>query len=126
MNPFLSKNAPKPAGHYSQAMIWGDLIFVSGQLPICPKTGNKINNSIEQECSQTIENLKNILEDAGSNLNQVLKTTVYITDIKLWGKVNEIYANYFQNHKPARAIVPVLELHYGLKIEIEAIAICKN
>ena len=123
MEPFLSENAPKPGGHYSQAMIWNDLIFVSGQLPIHPVTGEKINGSIEDQCAQTLGNLKTILEDAGSGLHQVLKTTIYISDIELWGKVNEIYASYFGSHKPARAIVPVKELHHGFKIEIEAIAI---
>ena len=126
MESFLSKKAPKPGGHYSQAMIWNDLIFVSGQLPIHPQTGEKINGTIEEQCTQTLENVKLILEDAGSGLDQVLKTTIYIADIDLWGKVNEIYASFFGEHKPARAIVPVKDLHYGFKIEIEAIAIRKK
>ena len=126
MEPVLTQNAPKPGGHYSQAMIWNDLIFVSGQLPINPHSNEKINGSIEDQCRQTLENLKAILEDSGSGLDQVLKTTVYISDIELWGKVNEIYSSFFANHKPARAIVPVNTLHYGFQIEIEAIAIRKK
>ncbi len=117
-----TSNAPAPAGHYSQAVVYNDLIFVSGQLPINPETKEKITGTIEEQAHQTLKNVKAILEAAGSNLQNVLKTTVYISDISLWGPVNEIYAEYFGNHKPARAIVPTRELHHGFKIEVEAIA----
>jgi len=117
-----TSKAPAPAGHYSQAVVYNDLIFISGQLPINPETKDKITGSIEEQADQVLKNLKAILEAAGSNLQNVLKTTVYISDINLWGPVNEIYASYFGKHKPARAIVPSRELHYGFKIEIEAVA----
>jgi len=117
-----TSKAPAPAGHYSQAVIYNDLIFISGQLPINPETKEKITGTIEEQAHQTLKNVKAILEAAGSNLQNVLKTTVYISDISLWGPVNEIYAEYFGNHKPARAIVPTRELHHGFKIEVEAVA----
>lgn len=117
-----TSKAPPPAGHYSQAVVYNDLIFISGQLPINPETKDKITGSIEEQAHQAFKNVKAILEAAGSNLQSVLKTTVYISDISLWGPVNEIYAEYFGNHKPARAIVPTRELHHRFKIEIEAIA----
>jgi 2-iminobutanoate/2-iminopropanoate deaminase len=117
-----TSKAPAPAGHYSQAVVYNDLIFISGQLPINPETNRKITGSIEEQADQVLKNVKAILEAAGSNLQNVLKTTVYISDISLWGPVNEIYAAYFGNHKPARAIVPTRELHHGFNIEIEAVA----
>ncbi len=117
----FTPDAPPPAGHYSQAMIWRDLVFVAGQLPITPER-EKILGSIEAQTQQALENLKAIVEAAGSSLSQVLKVTVYITDIGLWDQVNEVYAAFFGEHRPARAIVPVKELHYGFLIEIEAIA----
>ncbi len=117
--------APTPAGHYAQAMCWNDLIFVAGQLPIAPD-GKKVLGTIGEQTRQTLENLRAILDAAGSDLQHVLKTTVYVTDIALWNDVNAIYAQYFGDHKPARAIVPVKELHYGFFIEIEAIAVKKS
>ena len=118
----LTPNAPKPGGHYSQAIIHNGLIYVAGQLPIDSATGEKKLGSIEEQTEQVLSNLRAILEAAGSSLNRVLKTTVYVSDIELWSKVNEIYARTFGEHRPARALVPVKELHYGFKIEIEAIA----
>jgi len=102
--------------------VYNDLIFVSGQLPVNPETNEKILGSIEDQAHQALKNLKAILEAAGSNLQNVIKTTVYITDISLWDSVNKVYASYFGDHKPARAIVPTRELHNDFKIEIEAIA----
>ena len=114
--------APFPAGHYSQAVEFNDLIFVSGQLPVNPETNEKNLGSIDDQAHQALKNVKAILEAAGSNLQNVIKVTVYISDIALWGNVNKIYATYFGDHKPARAIVPTRELHHGFKIEIEAVA----
>ena len=115
-------NAPDPAGHYSQAVVHGDMVFVSGQLPIVPETGEKITGAIEDQTLQTLKNVTAILEAAGSSKDKVLKVTIYIPDMELWGKVNQVYADFFGDHKPARAVVPTRELHGGLKIEIEAIA----
>ena len=118
-------NAPLPAGHYVQASVWNDLIFVSGQLPINPVTKQMITGPIDAQSRQVLENVKAILEAAGSDLSHVLKTTVYIADIALWDQVNAIYADFFGDHKPARAVVPTNKLHYGFLIEIEAVAVRK-
>jgi 2-iminobutanoate/2-iminopropanoate deaminase len=118
----LTPNAPAPGGHYSQAIVHNGLVYVAGQLPIDPKTGERKLGPIEEQAEQTLENIRAILQAAGSDMNRVLKMTVYISDIDLWGKVNEVYAHFLGDHRPARAIVPVKELHYGFQIEIEAIA----
>jgi 2-iminobutanoate/2-iminopropanoate deaminase len=120
---FIStKDAPTPAGHYSQAIVHNGLVYVSGQLPIDPRTGEKRTGSIEEQTEQVLRNMKAILEASNSGIARVLKVTVYISDIELWGKVNTVYEHFFKDHRPARAVVPTRELHYGFKIEMEAIA----
>lgn len=114
--------APAPAGHYSQAVIHNGTVYVAGQLPIDPATGEKNLGSIEEQTDQVLANLAAILKASGSSMNRVVKTTVYVSDIADWAKVNAVYAKHFGAHKPARAVVPVPELHYGFKIEIDAIA----
>jgi 2-iminobutanoate/2-iminopropanoate deaminase len=126
MKKILTPNAPQPAGHYSQAVVHKGLVYVAGQLAIDPLTGERKLASIEEQTEQTLKNVAAILEAAGSDLQHVLKTTVYITDISLWGQVNETYAKVFGEHRPARAIIPVKDLHYGFLIEIEAIAALKE
>jgi 2-iminobutanoate/2-iminopropanoate deaminase len=122
MKRIVTLNAPQPAGHYSQAIVHNDLVYVSGQLPIEPETGKRILGPIEEQTTQVLENLSAILKEANSDLNRVLKTTVYVSDISLWDKVNAVYSEFFGNHRPARAVVPTRELHFGFQIEIEAIA----
>lgn len=122
MKEVSTQNAPKPAGHYSQAIVHNNIVYVSGQLPIDPKTGEKRLGSIEEQTEQALKNLSEILKAAGSNINQVIKTTVYVSDIELWGRVNAVYARFFGEHRPARAVVPTRNLHFGFQIEIEAIA----
>ena len=122
MNKILTPAAPQPAGHYSQAIIHNKVIYVSGQLPIDPLSREKTIEPIEEQASQALNNLKAIIEASGSDLDHILKTTVYISDINLWDRVNTVYANFFGNHKPARSIVPTRELHFGFQIEIDAIA----
>jgi 2-iminobutanoate/2-iminopropanoate deaminase len=122
MEMISTPNAPKPAGHYSQAIVHNNLVYVSGQLPIDPESGEKRIGSIEEQTEQALKNLSEILLAAGSNLNQVLKTTVYISDIELWDRVNAVYARFFGEHRPARAVVPTRNLHFGFQIEIEAIS----
>ncbi len=126
MEQILTPNAPRPAGHYAQAIVHRGLVYVSGQLPVDPATGEKRTGSIEEQTMQALENVKAILQAAGSDLEHVLKTTVYVSDIQLWDRVNTVYARVFGAHKPARAVVPTRELHYGFKIEIEAIAALKD
>ncbi|MCP4709093.1 MAG: RidA family protein [Planctomycetes bacterium] len=114
--------APMPAGHYSQAIIYDGLVYVSGQLPIDPETGAEKFGTIEDQAEQVLSNIGEILLAAGSDLNHVIKTTAYITDIELWPRVNASYAAVFGEYRPARAVVPTKELHYGFLIEIDAVA----
>jgi 2-iminobutanoate/2-iminopropanoate deaminase len=122
MKKILTHKAPNPAGHYSQAIVHEGLVFVSGQLPFDPLTGEKVNGPIEEQTQQVLKNLTAILEAAGSSLDRVLKVSIYVSDISLWGKVNEVYSRVFGSHRPARAVVPTRDLHFGFKIELEAIA----
>ena len=118
----FTENAPKPSGHYSQAVVSNGLVFVAGQLAIDPATGAKLTGSIEEQTEQCLRNIDEILKASGSDLGRVLRMTIYISDIDLWSAVNDVYARIMGDHRPARAIVPVKELHYGFKIEIETIA----
>lgn len=126
MNSIHTKNAPEPGGHYSQAVVHNGMIFVSGQLPIDPVTGTKLSGEIEAQTNQVLKNLKSILEAANSGKAYLLKVNIYISDISLWNKVNQIYSDFMGSYKPARAIVPTKELHHGFKIEVEAIAATKE
>jgi 2-iminobutanoate/2-iminopropanoate deaminase len=122
MHPISTENAPTPAGHYSQGMIHEGLVFVSGQLPIDPASGQPRVGSIEEQTKLAIENVASVLEAAGSGLDRVIKTTVYVSDVDLWARVNAVYAQCFGEHRPARAVVPTRELHFGCQVEIEAVA----
>ncbi|HEX7175292.1 MAG TPA: Rid family detoxifying hydrolase [Pyrinomonadaceae bacterium] len=118
----LTQNAPAPGGHYSQAVVHNGLVYVAGQLAIDPRTGERKLGSIEEQTEQVLRNVAAILEAAGSDLSRVLKMTVYVADIELWAAVNTVYARVMGEHRPARAIVPTKELHYGFLVEIDAIA----
>jgi len=122
MLAILTSDAPAPAGHYSQAIVHDNIVYVAGQLPIDPETGSKRVGSIEEQTEQALKNLAAILKAANSGLEHVLKTTVYVSDIQLWDRVNRVYAEFFGDHRPARAVVPTRDLHFGFQIEIEAIA----
>jgi len=122
MKVISTANAPRPAGHYAQAIVHNGLVYVSGQLPIDPQRPDQPPGSIEQQTEQALRNVAAILEAAGSDLQHVLKTTVYVSDIALWARVNAAYARVFGSHRPARAVVPSGELHHGYQIEIEAMA----
>jgi len=122
MKPILTSLAPEPAGHYSQAITHLGLVFVSGQLPIDPATRQVVPGGIEEQARQTIENVKQILLASGSDLSSVLKSTIFITDEKYWPDLNRVYAECFGDHKPARAVIPCGELHYGALLEMEVIA----
>lgn len=117
-----TNNAPTPAGHYSQAVVYNGLVFVAGQLSIDPKTGEKRLGSIEEQTEQALSNVSEILKAANSDLSRVLKMTVYVSDINLWAAVNSVYARVMGEHRPARAVIPTGDLHYGFLIEIDAIA----
>lgn len=115
-------DAPIPAGHYSQATVHDGVVYVAGQLAIDPATGERKLGSIEEQTERTLRNVEAVLKAAGSDFSRVLKMTVYVADIELWGAVNATYARILGDHKPARAIVPTKDLHHGFLVEIDAIA----
>ena len=110
-------------GPYSQAIAVGSFIYTSGQIPIHPKTGEVVGNEIQQQAEQVLENLKNVLEAAGSGMDKVVKTTVFIKDMNSFSKVNEVYAKYFKEPYPARSCVEVSKLPKDVLVEIEAVAV---
>ncbi len=112
----------KSNGHYALATIHQDTVYVSGQLAVDSATGEKKFGTIEEETIQVLENIECILNEAGSQKNQILRMTIYISDIGLWDRFNCVYKEFFGDHKPARTVVPTNELHFGFKVEIEAIA----
>ncbi len=113
------------AGPYSQAVIAGDFIFTAGQIPLDGKTG-QIVEGIDKQTHQTFSNLIEVLKTAGTNLEHVVKTTIYLKNITDFAKVNEIYASYFVSHKPVRSTVEVARLPKDVLIEIDAIAVKKS
>ena len=113
--------APAAIGPYSQAIQAGDFLYVSGQIPVDPKTGN-VPAEIQAQARQSLENLKAIVEAAGYTLSDVVKTTVFAADIADFAAVNEIYAEYFSREAPARSFVAVKDLPKGVGLEIEAVA----
>lgn len=114
--------APKALGPYSQALKYNGLVFVSGQIPINPENGQLLTGSIAEQTAQVLKNLQAILKEAGSDLNKVLKATVYLKDMNDFEVVNKVYGEYFQDVKPARACVQVARLPKDVSIEIDAVA----
>ena len=123
-NPVYTPNAPAAIGPYSQGVQAGNLLFVSGQIPIDPATGEFAGTDIVTQTNQSLTNIKNILAAAGYSLNDVVKTTVLLADIADFAAMNAVYAEYFSENKPARACFAVKDLPRGALVEIEAIA-CK-
>ena len=117
--------APGAIGPYSQAIITGNLLFASGQLPINPETGKMPEGSIGNRARQVFENLRAIVEEAGGTLDDVVKTTVFLTDLQDFKEMNEVYATYFSAPFPARSAVQVAALPLGADIEMEAIVSLK-
>ena len=112
---------PRSNGHYSMCIEHNGFLFISGQLPI--EGENKtIPETIEDQTLLVLNKLKLILEEAGSDIKHVIQLRVYLSNIEMWDKVNVVYAEFFGDHKPVRAVVPTGELHYGCLIEIEAVA----
>ncbi|MES2360953.1 MAG: RidA family protein [Pseudomonadota bacterium] len=117
-------NMAPPGGHYSHAVIAGGLVFVSGQLPITP-SGERLNHaSFEEQATQTLANVQAALEAAGSTVAQLVQVRVYITSIGNWPAFNQLYEAWAGLSMPARAVVPVPELHYGFAVEVEAVGQC--
>ena len=118
----FTENAPKPVGPYSQAIKAGNFLFIAGQIPLDPKTGKIVGENIKEQAKRVLENIKAIVEAAKGRLEDIVKVNVYIRDIKLFGEFNEVYEEFFGEHKPARAVVEVSGLPKDVLVEIEAIA----
>ena len=122
MKSITTEKAPAAVGPYSQAVVAGNLVFVSGQIPVDPATGNIPENIVDQ-ARQALTNLKNVLEASGSGMDKAVRVTVYITDISAFADVNKVYAEFFKEPYPSRSCVEVSKLPKGVKIEIDAIAV---
>jgi 2-iminobutanoate/2-iminopropanoate deaminase len=122
MRSVETQHAPRPGGHYSQAVIHGDTVYVAGQLPIDPQDPEAPPGDAARQARQALANVAHILEAAGSGLDRVVQMTIYVSDVSHWAEVNRVYAEVMGKHRPARAVVPVGELHYGYLVEIQAIA----
>jgi len=119
----FSENAPAPVGPYNQAVIYGETVYVSGQIPLDPQTGNLLMGTIEEETHQVMRNIAAILEAAGCTFADVLKCSVFVTDIQNFGRINAVYATYFEEaNAPARELVQVAALPKGANVEISVIA----
>lgn len=112
-----------PGGHYSHAVIAGGFVFVSGQLPVRPDGSHAADADFATQARQTLGNLFAALEAAGTSRQAIVKLTVYVTDIADWPLFNALYAEAMGDHRPARCVVPVPELHHGYRIEIEAVGL---
>lgn len=126
MKIICTDKAPAAIGPYSQAVETGGFMFCSGQIALDPLTGEFKSGTAEQETELVMENLKGLLESAGLGLDQVIKTTIFLVDMDDFARVNQIYGQYFNDCKPARSTVAVAALPRGAKVEIEAVAACKN
>jgi 2-iminobutanoate/2-iminopropanoate deaminase len=117
-----TNNAPAAIGPYSQAVKVGNLLFTSGQIPLLPN-GELLTGSIKEQTHQVFKNLKAVLEAAGASLNDVVKATVFIADMNQFGEINEVYAEYFGDHRPARSTVQVARLPKDVGVEIDLICV---
>ena len=118
-----SEKAPKALGPYSQAIVTGDLVFCAGQVGLDPASGQVVSGDIKDQTRRCLDNLAAVLEAAGSSLDRVTKTTVFLTDLAEFTAMNEAYAERFGGHKPARSTIGIAALPRGARIEIECIAI---
>ena len=122
MDIIKTTNAPEAIGPYSQAVTAGDLVFCSGQIPLDPETMTIVGDTVAQQTSQVLANLSEVLKAANSGLDKVIKTTVFLKDMNDFVEMNEVYAQSFADHKPARATVEVARLPKDVMVEIECIA----
>jgi 2-iminobutanoate/2-iminopropanoate deaminase len=126
MEKVQPENWPLPVGHYSPGIVHNGLVYVSGQLPMDLATRVPFNGPVGEQTELALRNVEAILSAAGSALENVIQMTIYVSDMEYWGEVNMAYARVMGDHRPARAIVPVKDLHFGAKIEIQAIAAVKE
>ncbi len=121
MKKITTPDAPKPAGHYSQAIVHNGMVFVAGQLPLDAK-GQMVEGGIESQVRQTMKNIEAILNAAGSGMDRILKSSIFIPDIEYWPEINRVYAEIMGDHRPARAVIPCGVLHYEAMLEMDVIA----
>ena len=126
MKVIQPSDQPRPKGHYSPGFEHNGLVYVSGQLPMDLVTRQPFTGSIEEQTELSLRNVEAVLHAAGSDLDHVLQMTIYVSDMELWGRVNETYARVMGEHRPARAMIPVKDLHFGTQIEIQAVAAVKG
>lgn len=119
----VTEKAPSAIGPYSQGIIAGNIIYTSGQLPIDPKNGELLRGDIEKETKLCLENVKAIIEEAEGTLEDIVKVNIYVTNMDNFSRINKVYGEYFDEHKPARSLVEVSKLPQNGDIEIEAVAI---
>lgn len=119
--PIFTNNAPAALGPYSQAIQWGDVVFISGQISLMPASGELNNKTFHDQASQVIDNLEAICKEAGGSLNNILKLTIFLTDLSKFDEVNEIMSKRFSEPFPARATVEISKLPKGVDIEMDAI-----
>ena len=121
--PVVTDSAPKAIGPYTQGITAQGMLFVSGQIPLDPRTGVMVSGALEDEVIRVLENLGAILKTAGSGFDRVLRTTVYMTDLADFEAMNSVYSRYFEKGRPARSTVQVVTLPRGARVEIDAIAL---
>jgi 2-iminobutanoate/2-iminopropanoate deaminase len=117
-----TENAPKAIGPYSQAVVWNGMVFLSGQIPLDPATGQTVDGDIAAQTARVLENIKAVLAACDSSLEQVLRTMVFLKDLGEFARMNEVYARYFPNDPPARSTVEVSRLPRDVRVEIDVIA----
>ena len=115
--------APEAIGPYSQAIVAGNLVFTAGQIPLDPATGQLVDGDVAAQTDRVLQNIRAILEEAGTSLAKVVKTTVFLTDMDDFAAMNEVYARYFGDHRPARSTVQAARLPKDVRVEIEAVAV---
>lgn len=125
MKTINTNKAPEALGPYSHAMVVNNLVFTSGQIPLDTE-GNIVSSDVKEQTKQVLENLSVVLEEAGSDLNSVVKATIFISDMNEFQQINEVYGNYFNEHQPARSCVEVSRLPKDVKVEIELVGKVKG
>ena len=125
MKTINTNKAPEALGPYSHAMVVNNLVFTSGQIPLDTE-GNIVSSDVKEQTKQVLENLSVVLEEAGSDLNSVVKATIFISDMNEFQQINEVYGSYFNEHQPARSCVEVPRLPKDVKVEIEVVGKVKG
>jgi 2-iminobutanoate/2-iminopropanoate deaminase len=122
MKPISTPNAPRPAGHYEQAIAHGGLLFVSTQLPIDPSRGPQEVGPVAEQALQVFKNIRAIVEAGGSRLDHIVRVMLYVSSVEHWPAVNAVYESYFGSAKPARGVIPTGKLHLGYDVAADCIA----